>query len=277
MVGVIVLFFGKYSRANWSEKDFSLTLRASADEFLLQIEDSTSRVLPVEKVGDRFKVSFDSHFSFVPDDLMFAVIKIFEQNKVSKDVIVETVECISQRVVHSFKVTTDTSDMLACKERALPTGCYEIYFSLKKDDNVLETTESTTSEGSNPWWLILLGAASALGIFFYIRSTKKQVPSEDVGIPIGAYLFDKSAMRLSFEGTQTELSGKETDLLFLLISNQNETVLRETILNTVWGDEGNYVGRTLDVFISKLRKKLQGDANVKIANVRGVGYKLIVD
>jgi DNA-binding response OmpR family regulator len=56
----------------------------------------------------------------------------------------------------------------------------------------------------------------------------------------------------------------------------DETIEREKILNVVWGDEGDYVGRTLDVFISKLRKKFSGDENVKIINVRGVGYKLML-
>jgi DNA-binding response OmpR family regulator len=54
-------------------------------------------------------------------------------------------------------------------------------------------------------------------------------------------------------------------------------VERDEILNKVWGDDGDYVGRTLDVFISKLRKKLEADACVKIVNIRGVGYKLVVD
>jgi DNA-binding response OmpR family regulator len=59
------------------------------------------------------------------------------------------------------------------------------------------------------------------------------------------------------------------------LKTSHSTVERDYLLRTVWGDEGNYIGRTLDVFISKLRKKLEDDASVKIINVRGVGYKLI--
>jgi DNA-binding response OmpR family regulator len=66
-------------------------------------------------------------------------------------------------------------------------------------------------------------------------------------------------------------------LLLLLHESANTTVAREVILNRVWGDNGNYVGRTLDVFISKLRKKLEADSGVKIVNTRGVGYKLLID
>jgi DNA-binding response OmpR family regulator len=74
-----------------------------------------------------------------------------------------------------------------------------------------------------------------------------------------------------------ELTNKEADLLLLLHKTVNEAVTREVILNMVWGDEGDYVGRTLDVFISKLRKKLATNPSAKIITIRGVGYKLVID
>jgi len=83
-------------------------------------------------------------------------------------------------------------------------------------------------------------------------------------------------MKLNLKAQTIELSSKETDLLHLLYSNENQTLEREEILNKVWGDEGDYVGRTLDVFISKLRKKLEADSNVRIINVRGMGYRFVV-
>jgi DNA-binding response OmpR family regulator len=84
-------------------------------------------------------------------------------------------------------------------------------------------------------------------------------------------------MNLSFEDKIIELTSKEADLLFLLYSAANNTLERKVILNTVWGDEGDYVGRTLDVFISKLRKKLEADSNLKIVNIHGVGYKFVMN
>jgi DNA-binding response OmpR family regulator len=74
-----------------------------------------------------------------------------------------------------------------------------------------------------------------------------------------------------------ELTSKENELLSLLNEFANETVTKETILHKVWGDEGHYVGRTLDVTISKLRKKLEHDASIQIKNIRGVGYRLIIE
>lgn len=96
-------------------------------------------------------------------------------------------------------------------------------------------------------------------------------------ISLGEYHFDKRNTELLIEQQRIELTSKEADLLLLLYNAANTTVERDVILNMVWGDEGDYVGRTLDVFISKLRKKLEFDSKVKIVNIRGVGYKLVMD
>ena len=90
-------------------------------------------------------------------------------------------------------------------------------------------------------------------------------------ISIGKYKFDKNNMELSFGDKTIELTSKEADLLFLLHNSANSTIERENILKKVWGDEGAYVGRTLDVFISKLRKKLEDDTHCQDRKHQGGG------
>lgn len=63
----------------------------------------------------------------------------------------------------------------------------------------------------------------------------------------------------------------------MLFLHLNETLERELLLNAIWSDEGSYIGRTLDVYISKLRKKLECDEKIKILNVRGIGYRLVIE
>ena len=112
----------------------------------------------------------------------------------------------------------------------------------------------------------------------YKRKKKSVSHSENPNlVSLGKYHFDKLNAELIIEEQRIELTSKEADLLMLLYDTVNTTVEREVLLNRVWGDEGDYIGRTLDVFISKLRKKLEFDTQVKIVNVRGVGYKLVMD
>lgn len=84
-------------------------------------------------------------------------------------------------------------------------------------------------------------------------------------------------MNLIFENSKIKLTNTEADLLALLHESANDILDRDVILNKVWGDNGDYVGRTLDVFISKLRAKLGSDENVRIVNIRGKGYKLVLN
>jgi DNA-binding response OmpR family regulator len=116
-----------------------------------------------------------------------------------------------------------------------------------------------------------------LGVTRYFRKKKTPAAVDPHLVQIGAFRFDQRNMTLTFEDERVDLSHKEAELLTLLHQSANATVEREVLLQKVWGDEGDYVGRTLDVYISKLRKKLEADASVKIVNIRGVGYKLVVD
>lgn len=91
---------------------------------------------------------------------------------------------------------------------------------------------------------------------------------------LGAYTFDIENMVLSgFQESRT-LTRKETALLGILCENQNKLVAREFILKRVWGDDDYFLGRSMDVFIAKLRKYLSADPSISITNVHGSGFKL---
>ena len=95
-------------------------------------------------------------------------------------------------------------------------------------------------------------------------------------LQIGNYHFDFPKQTLQFkEEEKTQLTHREAHLLFHLIKNKNEVLDRSLILNKLWGNDDFFSARSMDVFISKLRKKLHNDENIKIVNVRGFGYKLI--
>lgn len=95
-------------------------------------------------------------------------------------------------------------------------------------------------------------------------------------ITIGAYIFNFPKQTIQFnEEDKTLLTHREAHLLFHLFNCKNEVLDRTFILKKLWGNDDFFNARSMDVFISKLRKKLSLDENVKIVNVRGFGYKLI--
>ncbi len=92
---------------------------------------------------------------------------------------------------------------------------------------------------------------------------------------IGKLLFDYKNLTISFGGAEKTLTQREADLLKLLIENKNNVIKREEILERVWGQNDYFLGRSMDVFISRLRKYLSDDESLKIDNIHGVGFKLI--
>lgn len=91
---------------------------------------------------------------------------------------------------------------------------------------------------------------------------------------LGSYTFDLQNFRLSCQAEEKVLTAREADILRLLIEHQNRILKREEILTAVWGNDDYFLGRSLDVFISKLRKYLKEDPAVQIVNYHGVGFRL---
>ena len=93
---------------------------------------------------------------------------------------------------------------------------------------------------------------------------------------IGDYHFDYVAQQIAYQGQQQKLSTKEAELLRLLCIKKNDVLTREEALLKIWHDDNYFNGRSMDVFLSKLRKYLREDPKVEIVNVHGKGYKLLV-
>jgi len=107
-----------------------------------------------------------------------------------------------------------------------------------------------------------------------LNRTKLQKTAEV--LKIGNYIFTFSKQTLQFkEEEKTQLTHREAHLLFHLVKNKNEVLERSLILNKLWGNDDFFNARSMDVFITKLRKKLKQDETIQIVNVRGFGYKLI--
>ncbi|MDR9399431.1 MAG: response regulator transcription factor, partial [Salibacter sp.] len=93
---------------------------------------------------------------------------------------------------------------------------------------------------------------------------------------LGSVEFDTQNHTLTRDGETETLTKKESELLRLLCINQNRVLERNTALRIIWGDDDYFLGRSMDVFITKLRKRLKGEESITIENVHGIGFKLVV-
>jgi two-component system, OmpR family, response regulator len=93
---------------------------------------------------------------------------------------------------------------------------------------------------------------------------------------IGKYIFNDAERSLKLNNTEQKLTTKEADLLKLLAYNANKVLDREIALKSIWGNDNYFTGRSMDVYITKLRKYLKEDENIEIVNIHGKGFKLLV-
>lgn len=104
---------------------------------------------------------------------------------------------------------------------------------------------------------------------------KRKKENSDESISLGKFVFNLKKQSLQLNNTIEKLTHREAHLLYHLINNKNEVLDRSFILKKLWGDDDFFNARSMDVFITKLRKKLKEDPSIQIINVRGYGYKLI--
>ena len=256
-----------------------ILLRRIGHEILLQSGDSTSRVLPVKKISENeYQISFENAFTFQPDLLVNTTQRLLAKDPLANDYVVNVLNCADASVAYGYAISKNKKDdIVACKGRRQPTGCYMINIKFKPTGIIT---------AKNEYFLGVLLFLAFVGFIFW-RSAKprKTLP----GLPdltdspdslptdmftLGSILFDRKNRKLLINGNTIDLTGTETRVLRIFALSPNEVIERSRLQKEIWEDEGVIVGRSLDMFISKLRKKLEPDPNIKIAVIRGKGYKL---
>lgn len=253
----------------------TIVLRKIGHEILLNAGDSHSRVLPVRKIsGQEFRISFENPVFLVPDSVVNIVNKIAKENKLP-EYSVNIINCGKKEIVYGFAISDFSSNqsIVPCLGRELPKDCYYISLLLPARKKGL----------LNLYYIGAALATTAL-LLFWARSRFKRKPVPDITpgqnsekkivLQVGKYTFHPEQQYLELNQEKITLTNKETSLLYILSATPNTMVERSLLQKEVWENEGVIVTRSLDMFISKLRKKLSGDTNIKIVNVHGKGYKL---
>ncbi len=278
MGGLLILLFISiicvaFSMTGNDDIDFArreILLRRIGHEILLQSGDSTSRVLPVKKIaGNEYQISFENAFTFQPESLVNTTQRLLAKDPLASDYVVNVLNCANASVAYGYAISKNKKDdIVACIGRRQPIACYMINIKFKPTGII------TAKNG------YLLGSLTVLAFvgFIFLRSVKprKALPdSQHTGIfTLGSMSFDAETRKLMINGKTIDLTRTETRVLRIFALAPNAAIERSRLQKEIWEDEGLIVGRSLDMFISKLRKKLEFNPNIKIVVIRGKGYKL---
>lgn len=288
-----------------------LVIRQIGHQLLLQAGDSSSRILPVEeRANNEYLIGFAAPFTFLTDTLVSTVRRVVAANGLPSSYIVEVIRCApSAEVIFGFQIYKDSArNIVPCLGRRQEKSCYNIRIKFTESNAaIIAPFSNGLLAGSLVAILVSLlfralyirkrrtadkaGNMPTLGASTGITmdspepqniqpdlppsAIKQEVPALS-GIAIGNLLFLRESQQLIAGSSIIPLTAKEAKLLHVFANAQQKVIDRDQLLKEVWEDEGVIVGRSLDMFVSKLRKKLQADPSVSILNVHGKGYKLVI-
>lgn len=286
-------------------KQVNLLIRQLGHRLLLQAGDSTSRVLPVREIATgTFLLAFENELIFNHDSLIVLSQTLLPKTQFPSGFTLTVHEWMKSDIAYGFQVNHFSPNQHACRGRSEPRGCYTIEIAFPDLYKGMEAVANTipgdshsenfqggsllASRANQPQpliYLVLSGLLVVLGTAILILSLRKKVvpaswPTQDNSgqnaepHSPGKVLLELKDQQVVLGNEVIPLTDKECRILELLNNNFGELIPRETLVQEVWLNEGVITGRSLDMFISKLRKKLSVDPDLRIANVHGKGYKL---
>jgi Transcriptional regulatory protein, C terminal len=247
----------------------NLALRRSVHELLRSAGDSLSQIKPINQVNDStFKVLIESNFDY---DLLPKILdESFKMHQIESNYDVSVLNCRTSVIELGYSYFDFSKNgEVPCTGRSKTDKCYTLQVSFLNNPPKKSTKWL--------WILPVLGFISA-GLLFRFSKKKTQIePKSDDFINFGNSKFSFEKLSLISTTQSHQLTYREAKLLKLFVENQNQVLERDFILKSVWEDEGIIVGRSIDVFVSRLRKLLQSDSTLQITTVHGIGYKLMVN
>ncbi|MPR34850.1 winged helix-turn-helix domain-containing protein [Salmonirosea aquatica] len=290
-VGMVLLLVGllftQFARSVSAEKETygtgfarkaNLALRRTAHTLLRQQGDSTSRIAPVQQINDRtFSIRLEQSFAY--DGIPTLLQESLELYKIGTPYDVAVLDCTNGEVQLGYTFyDLKSPEGVACSGRVQDKGCHTLQVTFS-------APPAATPVAASNWWAGALGflLAGLMGLVWY-RVARARVPVEvreaestqDSDLKLGQTHFFVTDQSLTVAGKRHNLTYREAKLLRLFAMHPNQLLEREFILKSVWEDEGIIVGRSVDVFVSRLRKLLHNDPTLRIASVHGVGYRLEV-
>jgi hypothetical protein len=259
-----------------SEK-INLAMRQTAHILLKQAGDSTSTIAPIKQTSkNSYLAKLEHHFNY--DSLSSILKKSFESYEIKGAYEVAVWDCGNKELILGYS----SQDVLKgngipCRGRNQIVDCFNFTVTFTEKPIVSNTSLIHFLLGG-------LSVSTLIGLiyFFYFYQKKKEIielpkstqPRDETHlIYIGNAIFHTNNQTIEIKNTVQKLTFREAKLLQLFCNHKNELLDRDFILKHVWEDEGVFVGRSVDVFVSRLRKLLKEDEGLKIVNVHSRGYR----
>jgi len=275
LTGVSAIVMANNDAVRFSE-NVNLSLRRTVHLLLRANGDSLSQIPPVKQSdAHTFSVQMDRMFDY--DKLPETLQQSFNSYNIDRPYSVAVLDCKTGQVTLGYQFfDLAQPGGVPCAGRSWEAGCYTVQVRFRPEAPRPQTA-------GNAWLLISVGGTLAgLGYIAWTRSRHKKRPESEQRdvrqsrVAFGNSWLDTANQMLHNSETTQMLTFRETKLLDLFVRNINQVLERDAILKSVWEDEGVIVGRSVDVFVSRLRKMLAADPQVKITAIHGVGYKMEV-
>ena len=280
LLALPVAIWGWWANADRISSDIepekvNLALRRTADGLLRLAGDSTSRIPAIRHTGARsWSVRLEQDFSYarLPAMLQGAL----EQYGIRHPYRVAIRRCEDHLIDLGYQqidFLRQDSFEIPCSGRDMPEGCH--YIEVIFNDTATASRRAMAAFGG---LLLFLGAVAGYNLARRKSPARDAAPVETDAnwVNFGHSRLHATDQILFCNGQRQDLTFREAKLLRLFVQHTNQLLERDTILRLVWADEGILVGRSVDMFVSRLRKKLASDPAVNIVAVHGVGYRMEV-
>jgi hypothetical protein len=253
----------------------NLALRRTAHQLLKEAGDSTSQIAPVERTSALvWQIRLEQAFDY--DRLPNILRESFGVHGISLDYDVAVLRCFDRELMLGYNFTDFMQQSDApCAGRLLPPDCYLLS---------VDFASGASQQGSLPLAGWFFSGALAVVLYGLWLKRRPVLPGETTSAPaadtawlhFGQSRLDVGNLRLVCGNNNQSLTYREAKLLHLFARHPNQVLERGFILENVWADEGILVGRSVDMFVSRLRKMLRNDPSVQFVAVHGVGYRMEV-
>jgi hypothetical protein len=256
----------------------NLALRETGDRLLDLAGDSSTTIAPIDqKTASSWLLHLEHDFAY--DSLAPILRRALQRQGIRINYNVSVLRCSDNELMLGYTASTyEPNQEVPCGGRDQAANCLNIELALLEQDR-------PPSKPGKSLFMLLSGfcLALALGSFLYrqrktapMQPEEREEKTDSNALRFGQSSLDPANQTLWVKGRAKNLTFREAKLLHYLLQNANQVLDRERILEAIWQDEGMLVGRSLDVFVSRLRKLLREDECIRIVSIHGVGYRFEV-